>query len=707
MSPVEAVEVPEAPEPLRGHLPLGDSRLRVTSRYLERDGVPIIPMSAEVHFSRIPREAWDDELRKIAASGVTVLATYAIWIHHEQVEGELRFDGVLDVRAFVELCRAHSLDVFVRIGPWAHAEARNGGLPDWLLARDLTPRSNDPRYLVEARRWFEALGEQLRGLDLFAVQVENELYDDPDHLATLVDLARECGIDAPLWTGTAWGGAHLPVDRVLPLYAGYSEAFWIAHDAGFDASSASNFYYSDERDEVGVGADTRDSALTPSNLDASRYPYATCELGGGMVSAYHRRPTAEPDDVAALALTKLGSGSTWQGYYMFHDGINPAPGLQESHATGARNDMPELSYDFGAPLGVYGETRPSLGKLRMQHLFLSRFGDRLAPLPLVLPEDAPAVGDTEGLRWAVRGDSSGETARGFLFVTNHQPHVTLPAHRDVRFRVGDIELPAVDIPSGAYFVWPIGFDWAGGRIDWATAQVVTAVDDVLVLAADGPARLSFDGREIDLRERENVEGFLLLSRADAERAQLVGGRLLLSDDLVTTDGVYAERPEPTLEEWDGVAFRRRSLGPGVSLPDSVRAECLREPGRPGATHLGPWERASAPTDFSAAGRWSIDVSELPRREGLRVLLELDWVGDIARAVVDGRVVDDRYYTGRSWMLPLPLLDDAAGGAASTVEIEIISMDPAAPIYLPDAARAALGDGAAAIRSVGVRRVERR
>ena len=123
---------------------------------------------------------------------------------------------------------------------------------------------------------------------------------------------------------------------MLPLYAGYSEAFWIEWDAGYDAASASNFRYSDERDEVGVGADSRDTSLLPSNLDPARYPYATCELGGGMVSADHRRPTASPDDIAALALTKLGSGSAWQGYYMFHDGTNPGPGLQETQASGSR-----------------------------------------------------------------------------------------------------------------------------------------------------------------------------------------------------------------------------------------------------------------------------------------------------------------------------------------------------------------------------------
>ncbi len=477
------------PEPLRGHLPLGDGSLSVTSRYLERDGVPFIPVSAEVHFSRMPEDTWAGELAKIRAAGVTVLATYVIWSHHEQVEGDQRWDGRRDLRRFVTLCVEAGLDVMLRIGPYAHAEVRRGGLPDWLLAKDLLPRSNDPAYLREAERWYRGIAAQVSGLPLFGVQVENELYDDAEHLRTLLRLARECGIHAPIWTATAWGGAQLPVDEVLPLYAGYSEAFWIEWDAGYDAASASNFQYTDERDEVGVGADTRDSSLSPSNLDPSRYPYATCELGGGMVSAYHRRPTASADDIAALALTKLGSGSGWQGYYMFHDGTNPGPGLQESQAAGDRSDLPEFSYDFNAPLGVAGDVRPAYGLLRMQHLALATFGDRIAPMVLTAPEPGP-------VRWAVRSDGTS----GFLFVTNRDSQEVLPDHRDVVFEVGILRFPSVDIPAGAYFFWPVNFDWNRHTIDWATVQLVTATEGALVVVATAgiPPRMSVDGVQHDL-----------------------------------------------------------------------------------------------------------------------------------------------------------------------------------------------------------------
>lgn len=65
------------------------ARFRVTNRYLEIDGTPGIPISGELHYSRIPRGQWEDRLRLMKAGGITVVATYVFWIHHEQTEGEV------------------------------------------------------------------------------------------------------------------------------------------------------------------------------------------------------------------------------------------------------------------------------------------------------------------------------------------------------------------------------------------------------------------------------------------------------------------------------------------------------------------------------------------------------------------------------------------------------------------------------------------
>ncbi|MEU1189608.1 beta-galactosidase [Streptomyces sp. NPDC005859] len=517
--------VPPPPSPpLRAHLPFADAPgvpdpIVVTSRWLTRGGRPWFPVSGEFHYSRHPARNWEEELLKLKAGGVTAVASYVIWIHHEETEGRVRFDGDRDLRRFARLCARHGLDFIPRIGPWSHAEVRNGGLPDWVLARTSAARSDDPAYLAAVRPWFEAIAAQLHGLDrahrgpIVAIQIENELYDRPDHLRTLKRMAQEAGLCAPLWTSTAWGGVHLPDDELLPLYGGYPDAFWTEADGGWPDTCRKHFFFTHQRDDEGIGADLRPTTVRGADPEtyADRFPWATCELGGGMAVAYHRRPRVDAADIGALGLTKIGCGSVWQGYYMFHGGTNPTgerTPLQESHATGYPNDLPVLTYDFQAPLGEYGQYRPSYDELRLQHLLLADFGELIAPMRSVLPDGTPrGQHDRDTLRWAVRCDGR---ASGFLFVTNHQPHEPLPDHPDTTFTVAFPEAPAltlpstpVTVPAGAYFCWPLRLDVAGLRLDWATAQpVCTIVDDdgrtVFVLAAtDGiEPELALDARTV-------------------------------------------------------------------------------------------------------------------------------------------------------------------------------------------------------------------
>ncbi len=63
------------------------SVIGVNSRYLTLDGKPWLPVMGEFHFSRYPRSQWEEEVLKMKAGGVNIVATYVIWIHHEEIEG--------------------------------------------------------------------------------------------------------------------------------------------------------------------------------------------------------------------------------------------------------------------------------------------------------------------------------------------------------------------------------------------------------------------------------------------------------------------------------------------------------------------------------------------------------------------------------------------------------------------------------------------
>ena len=65
------------------------------------------------------------------------------------------------------------------------------------------------------------------------------------------------------------------------------------------------------------------------------------------------------------------------------------------------NDMPVKNYDFQAPLGAFGQTRPHYHWLRRMHLLFRDFGPQLAAMPSFLPDKMPrGKDDTSTLRWA-------------------------------------------------------------------------------------------------------------------------------------------------------------------------------------------------------------------------------------------------------------------------------------------------------------------
>lgn len=327
---------PQAGPLLTRHLKMGGAnpagiRLDLTNRYLTRAGQPFLPVMGEFHFSRCEAEAWPAELAKMKAGGVTIAATYLFWIHHEEIEGARRFTGNLDIRRFVLDCGRAGLAVVLRIGPWAHGECRNGGFPDWLVRKGIPLRCNDPAYLALVRGWYAAVFAQVQGLlykdggPVIGVQLENELVDDAAHLATLKQIAVEAGFDVPYYTVTGWNaaaGARIPADEVLPVFSAYPDAPWAAGTAPLPLSP--HYVFNAERNDAAVGADLM-ARTAPDGwqLPYDRYPFATCELGCGQQSTYHRRVRISPMDAYALSLVKLGSGNNLIGYYMYHGGTNP------------------------------------------------------------------------------------------------------------------------------------------------------------------------------------------------------------------------------------------------------------------------------------------------------------------------------------------------------------------------------------------------
>jgi beta-galactosidase len=494
------------PEPVAAKL--GTSRnpqgqvIGANSQYLTMDGKPWLPVMGEFHFSRYPEAEWEQEILKMKAAGVQVISTYVIWIHHEQVEGQFDWSGQRDLRKFVELCGKHGMYVYPRIGPWAHAEVRHGGFPDWVL-KNSPVRENNPVYLNEVQSFYAQIATQLKGElwkdggPVIGIQIENEYREaaagtgkGSEHIRKLKEMAVADGLDVPLYTVTGWDGAAVPLDAVLPVFGGYPDAPWSGSNKALYGNEVYAFRFDNRvAGSMGaVGGRGQNAAATYKGT-----PFLTGEVGDGGEDTYFRRPVFTADDVAAIAPVMLGSGVNLLGYYMFHGGVNPDPeagatliSLEEAqHNPSDGTDVPEKSYDFQAPLGEFGQERESLRKLKLVHYFLNDFGWELAPMMTRAPAAMPRGSmDTSVVRVAAR--TAGE--HGFVFVNNYVRGLAMPERKEFQVELklpeGMVKIPEtpIDLPAGVYGIWPVNLPLRGATaakeqvLRYSTAQLFKRVE---------------------------------------------------------------------------------------------------------------------------------------------------------------------------------------------------------------------------------------
>ena len=629
-----------------GKNPKGEE-INVTSRYFTRNGKPWIGVMGEFHFSRYSRENWHRELAKMKAGGITIVSTYLFWIYHEEIEGKMDFGGDNDIRAFIEECKDVGLDVVIRIGPWAHGECRNGGFPDWLLKKDYKLRDNNEEYLAIVKKWYQSIYNEVKGLfykdggNIIAVQIENEFVDNAEHLAKLKEIAVECGFIAPIYTVTGWNsasGAKIPVDEVVPVFGGYCEAPWENHMNRLSPSP--HYFFNRMRNDSAIGTDL--IAKTQSDgwqLPYERYPFATCELGGGIEVTHHRRPIIKPMDIYAVSLVKLGDGNNLVGYYMYHGGTNKIGELStfnETKATGYPNDYPILSYDFQAPLSEYGEVREQYGLLNMLHMFVNDFGEEFAPMIAVDSGNTVAADDTNSLRYGMR--TNGKS--GFVFVNHYQRLTELADIENAVISAGNVEFPPIDVKGEVSFFMPFNMKMGDSVLEYATAQPLCKCDDTYFFA-------EIPNIKAEYKFSKGSANIVTVPFENAKYMRKLNGTVYIGGgcNLYEENGQIhsVEDGEYICQKWNGREFETLKIGQSAKQSNVEITGVENAPFEPkykeelciGGERELTWKKINVDGGYGFA--------------------EIDYVGDVAQIYADGELVADDYYYGKTWRVPCKLL----------------------------------------------------
>lgn len=332
------------------------------------DGKPLQIISGEMHYTRVPREAWRQRMKMAKAMGLNTIGTYVFWNVHEPQKGHYDFTGNHDIAEFVKIAKEEGLWVILRPSPYVCAEWEFGGYPYWLeKEQGLVVRSKEPKYLEAYKKYLTQVGKQLspllvnHGGNILMVQIENEYGSygsDKDYLALNRQMFIDAGFDGQLYTcdpEPAIKDGHLP--GLLPAINGVDDVAKVKKLIGENYNGKGPYFI------------------------AEWYP-AWFDWWG---TAHHTVPAAKfipkLDSVLAAGISI--------NMYMFHGGTTR--GFMNGANYNDQNPYePQISsYDYDAPLDEAGNATDKFMKFReviSKHL----------PAGVTLPE-VPAAKPAMGL----------------------------------------------------------------------------------------------------------------------------------------------------------------------------------------------------------------------------------------------------------------------------------------------------------------------
>ncbi|WP_321437038.1 beta-galactosidase [uncultured Bacteroides sp.] len=323
---------------------------------------PFVIKAAEIHYPRVPDAYWEHRIEMCKSLGMNTLCLYVFWNLHEQKPDEYDFTGNKDIARFCRLAQKHGMYVIVRPGPYVCAEWEMGGLPWWLLKKDVKLRTLDTYYMERVRKFMKEVGKQLadlqitRGGNIIMVQVENEYGSygtNKPYVTAIRDIVRESGFTE------------------VPLFqCDWSSNF--TNNALDDLLWTVNF---------GTGANI-DSQFKKLKELRPETPLMCSEFWSGWFDHWGRKHETRDGAIMVAGLKDMLDQNISFSLYMTHGGTT------FGHWGGANNPAYSAmcsSYDYDAPINESGNVTPKFWQLRE---LLSKYvapGEKLADVPAAYP----------------------------------------------------------------------------------------------------------------------------------------------------------------------------------------------------------------------------------------------------------------------------------------------------------------------------------
>ncbi|XP_033744592.1 beta-galactosidase-1-like protein 2 [Pecten maximus] len=309
------------------------------------DQKPLRILSGTMHYFRVVPEYWEDRLLKMKACGLNTVETYVAWNKHEEYPGKFDFEGILDVRKFVQVAQKVGLYVIFRPGPYICAEWDFGGLPSWLLAdENMKVRSNYKPYQDAVDRFFARLLplvtdlQHSKGGPIIAVQVENEYgsySDEVEHLMFVKELLLKYGTQELLLTS----------ENIF----GLKRAAFYQH-----ALPTANF------PEMGDGQKLFDMIREWS----PDFPLMVMEFWPGWFDHWGQGHKGLAMPLFENCLTGILDAGGSFNMYMFHGGTNFGFMAGANYFANSTYKPDITSYDYDAPLSEAGDITPKFLRAR-------------------------------------------------------------------------------------------------------------------------------------------------------------------------------------------------------------------------------------------------------------------------------------------------------------------------------------------------------